>query len=219
MLGKLRFRQSVRGFTLIELMIVIAIIGILAAIAIPQFAAYRKRALNAKGDSTVGVMKSAQAALKQDIACYGPSFQGVTLIGAPMPAAGGAGAALLGSTGAIAAATNVGAGAGFSATNPLAAAGTNSAAGCAIPDGVDARADTDGLHLSYLIAAQAFKANRAFLIDSDLESVIFYVQNETWIDDPAPGINATWAAPVAGGVAENAVMGNGDVVAVWTPLK
>jgi type IV pilus assembly protein PilA len=69
MLTKLASRDE-KGFTLIELMIVIAIIGILAAIAIPQFSAYRKRAFNSAAESDVRNLATAQEAYYVDHSIY-----------------------------------------------------------------------------------------------------------------------------------------------------
>jgi len=63
-----------RGFTLIELMIVIAIIGILAAIAIPQFSAYRVRAFNSGSMSDIKNIAISQEAYHTDYGTYAGSL-------------------------------------------------------------------------------------------------------------------------------------------------
>lgn len=63
--------KNEKGFTLIELMIVIAIIGILAAIAIPQFSAYRIRSYNSAANADLRNAATAQEAYFVDAQSYG----------------------------------------------------------------------------------------------------------------------------------------------------
>jgi type IV pilus assembly protein PilA len=65
-----RMMRKDEGFTLIELMIVIAIIGILAAIAIPQFSAYRMRSYNSAAESDLRNAATAQEAYYVDNQTY-----------------------------------------------------------------------------------------------------------------------------------------------------
>ena len=66
----LKFLQSKKGFTLIELMIVIAIIGILAAIAIPNFLRFQAKSKQAEAKTNLGAIGTTAEAYRAEFDTY-----------------------------------------------------------------------------------------------------------------------------------------------------
>jgi type IV pilus assembly protein PilA len=68
-MGKL-IRKSNKGFTLIELMIVVAIIGILAAIAIPNFLRFQLKSKSSEGKVNIAAIRTAEESYIAEFGVY-----------------------------------------------------------------------------------------------------------------------------------------------------
>jgi type IV pilus assembly protein PilA len=64
------FRKSEKGFTLIELMIVVAIIGILAAIAIPNFIRFQLKSKSSEGKVNLAAIRTAEEGYRAEFGTY-----------------------------------------------------------------------------------------------------------------------------------------------------
>jgi prepilin-type N-terminal cleavage/methylation domain-containing protein len=75
------------GFTLIELMIVVAIIGILSAIAAPLLSSHQLRAKSSEGKTNLGAIRVVEETLFSEHGAYVPANAEPTLIPGASPSA------------------------------------------------------------------------------------------------------------------------------------
>jgi prepilin-type N-terminal cleavage/methylation domain-containing protein len=71
-------RLNKKGFTLVEIMIVIAVLGVLASIAIGQFINYRTRSYNTSAKTDLRTVATAQEAYYMDTSSYTRSLGTLT---------------------------------------------------------------------------------------------------------------------------------------------
>ena len=206
-----KLRNDKQGFTLIELMIVIAIIGILAAIAVPQFLAYRIRSYNSAAKAVAHNVKADEGNLNSELGEYGHTeAAAATLVAGD----GGFGEADTQNVNALRmAATATVAGARLVGTHSI--SNRVLAIGIALGDNMICRAeDTTTNPDSFVIMTRHFKGDTAYGMDSDVENAIYSVSNPTWPGNN--GLQATAVAPADDNDDYAGQAGGGQPTANWT---